>query len=132
MDDDLSVRRALRRVVEVGGYTVRRFASAEECLELLSRDRPACLVVDIHLPYGMSGFDLQERLIADRVSVPVIFLTAHENAATHTRIERSGAAGHLWKPVDAEALLRAIQLATGEGPREAPLTSPSEAARSGP
>jgi FixJ family two-component response regulator len=120
VDDDLSVRRALKRVVEIGGYTVLSFASAEECLELLSRERPACLVVDLHLLYGMGGFDLQERLIADRVSIPVIFITAHENAATRARIERSGAAGYLWKPIDAEALLRAIRLATGDGPKDVP------------
>jgi FixJ family two-component response regulator len=130
VDDDLSVRRALKRVVEIGGYTVLSFASAEECLELLSRDRPACLLLDIHLlDDGMSGFDLQERLAAEGVSIPVIFITAHENAATRARIERSGAAGYLWKPVDAEALLRAIRRATGDDPRTRRLASSSEAAR---
>jgi FixJ family two-component response regulator len=121
VDDDPSVRRALHRVVEVGGYTVRSFASAEECLDSLSRDRPVCLVVDIHLD-GMSGFDFQKRVAADGASIPIIFITAHDDVATRKLIERSGAAGHLWKPVDGEALLHAIRLAAGldHGPTSAP------------
>jgi FixJ family two-component response regulator len=110
VDDDPSVRRALRRLVRSGGYTVHTFASAREFLDWLPRGRTACLVLDIHLD-GMSGFDLQERLAADGVGVPVIFITAHDDAPTRERIERSGAAGHLWKPLDEQALLDAIRRA---------------------
>jgi FixJ family two-component response regulator len=59
----------------------------------------------------MSGFDLQERLAADGVGVPVILITAHDDAPTRERIGRSGAAGHLWKPVDEQELLGAIRRA---------------------
>jgi FixJ family two-component response regulator len=70
----------------------------------------------------MSGFDLQERLVADGVGVPVIFITAHDDAPTRVRIETSGAAGHLWKPIDAQALLDAIRRAIGldQGPMGRP------------
>jgi FixJ family two-component response regulator len=61
----------------------------------------------------MSGFDLQERLVADEVDVPVIFISAHDEAPTRERIERSGAAAHLWKPVDEHALLGAIRRVIG-------------------
>jgi len=87
---------------------VQTFPSAHEFLDSLPGRRAACLVLDIHLD-GMSGFDLQERLAVDGVGVPVIFITAHDDAATRERIENSGAAGHLWKPIDAQALLDAIR-----------------------
>jgi FixJ family two-component response regulator len=111
VDDDLSVRRALRRLVEAGGYTGQTFASAREFLDSLARVRPACLVLDIQLDHGMSGFELHERLVADRMGIPVIFITAHDDAATRKRIDNSGAASHLWKPVDEQTLLDAIRRA---------------------
>ena len=112
VDDDPSVRRALHRLVQSAGYTVQTFASAHEFLDSLPGRRAACLVLDIHLD-GMSGFDLQERLAADRVGVPVIFISAHDDARTRKRIERSGAAGHLWKPVDEQELLGVLRRAIG-------------------
>ena len=110
VDDDPSIRRALHRLVRLAGYTVQTFASAGEFLVALPRGRPACLVLDIHLD-GMSGFALQERLAADGAGVPVIFITAHDDALTRERIQASGAAGYLWKPVDERALLDAIRRA---------------------
>lgn len=107
VDDDPSVRRALRRLVQSAGYMAQTFASARQFLDWLPRGRAGCLVLDIHLD-GMSGFDLQERLVADGAGVPVILITAHDDASTRARIEKSGAAGHLWKPVDDQALLDAI------------------------
>jgi FixJ family two-component response regulator len=114
VDDDPSVCRALHRLVQSGGYTVQTFASAHEFLDSLPGRRAACLVLDIHLD-GMSGFDLQEHLAADGVGVPVIFISAHDDAPTRERIERSGAAGHLWKPVDEQELLGVIRRAIGLG-----------------
>ena len=107
VDDDPSVRRALQRVVEAGGYIVHTFASAHEFLDALPRVRVACLVLDVYL-HGMSGLDLQKWLVASGLRIPVILITAHDDAATRARVERSGAAGHLWKPFDGQALLAAI------------------------
>jgi len=112
VDDDRAVRRALHRLVQSAGYTVETFASAREFLDWPLRRRTACLVLDIRLN-GMSGFDLHERLQADEAGVPVIFMSAHDDARTRARIERSGAAGHLWKPLDEQALLDAIHRAVG-------------------
>jgi len=126
VDDDPSVRRALQRVVEAGGYTVQTFASAHEFLDALPRFRVACLVLDIYLG-GMSGLDLQRRLVADGLRIPVIFITAHDDAPTRERIAKSGAAGYLWKPFDGQALLDAIGRAIGsndEGPGGTPLERP--------
>jgi FixJ family two-component response regulator len=110
VDDDVSVRRALGRLVQSGGYAAETFASAPEFYGSSPRGRTACLVLDINLE-GMSGFDLQERLVADRVGIPVIFITAHDDEATRERVRRSGAAGYLCKPFDKRALLDAIQAA---------------------
>jgi FixJ family two-component response regulator len=114
VDDDLSVRRALRRLVGSAGYLVETFASAHEFLSSTPSARTACLVLDIYLE-GMNGFELQEQLTADRVAIPVIFITAHDDAATRERIRRSGAAGYLGKPFDGHALLDAIRRVAGPG-----------------
>ena len=105
VDDDASVRRALQRLVQSAGYTVQAFASGREFLDWLRQGRAACLVLDVHMD-GMSGFDLQQKL-----AVPVIFITAHDDALTLERIKRAGAAGHLQKPIDEQAVLSAIRTA---------------------
>lgn len=105
VDDDASVRRALRRLVEAAGYAVQAFASAREFLDWLPQGRAACLVLDIHMD-GMSGFDLQQRL-----AVPVIFITAHDDTLTLERIKMARVAGHLRKPFDEDTVLNAIRRA---------------------
>jgi FixJ family two-component response regulator len=107
VDDDPSVRRSLHRLVQSAGYAVETFGSAREFLEWLSNGQAACLVLDIHMN-EMSGFELQERL-----AVPIVFITSHDDAVTRARIEKSGAAGHLWKPFDEQSVLSAIRRAVG-------------------
>ena|ERR1700682_3939575 len=113
VDDDLSVRRALRRLVRLAGYAVESFGAAPEFLASVPGGRSACLVLDIHLDEsGMSGFDLRERLAADGVTIPIIFITAHDNAATRERVRQSGVAGFLTKPFGDQALLDLIRRET--------------------
>jgi FixJ family two-component response regulator len=112
VDDDLSVRRALRRLVQSAGYTVETFASAREFLDSAPSGRTVCLVLDIHLE-GMSGFELQERMAADRAPIPVIFITAHDDAATRERARQTGVSAYLRKPFDEQVLLAAIGRAIG-------------------
>ena len=114
VDDDLSVRRALRRLVRSAGYTVETFGSARDFLSSAPAARSACLVLDIYLE-GMNGFELQEQLAADRVAIPIVFITAHDDAATCERIRRSGAVGYLGKPFDGQALLDVIRRVAGPG-----------------
>jgi FixJ family two-component response regulator len=113
VDDDRSVRRALRRLVQLAGFTAETFESAEDFLSSPSLVRTACLVLDIHLNGGMSGFELQAQLAADRVVIPIIFISAHNDVLTRERAERSGAAAYLWKPFNDELLLDAIRGAVG-------------------
>jgi FixJ family two-component response regulator len=110
VDDDASVRRSLYRLMRSAGYAVETFASAREYLEWLPRGRAVCVVLDAHMK-EMSGFELQTHL-----SVPVIFITSHDDPVTRARIEKSGAADYLWKPFDDHAMLSAIRRATGFGP----------------
>ena len=114
VDDDPSVRRALQRVVEAGGYAAKTFASAHAFLDALPRYRVACLVLDVHLD-DMSGFDLLEQLGAQGTRIPVILITAHDDVSTRERIETSGAASHLLKPFDGPVLLEAIRQAIALG-----------------
>ena len=114
VDDDRSVRRALRRLIQSAGYLVETFASAPEFLRSVPSARTACLLLDIYLE-GMTGFELQERLVASDVAIPVIFMSAHDDVATRERIRRSGAAGYLGKPFDRHALLEAIHRVAGPG-----------------
>jgi FixJ family two-component response regulator len=105
VDDDDSVRRSLLRVVHSAGYAAEGFASAREFLDWLPRGRAACLLLDVHMN-EMSGFDLQ-----DRLAVPIIFITAHDDARTQDRIKKSGAVAHLRKPYDEQTVLDAIRRA---------------------
>lgn len=114
VDDDASVRRALQRLVESAGYTVQAFASARDFLDWLPGGQAACLVLDVQMD-GMTGFDLQRRL-----AVPVIFITAHDDALTLERIRKSRVAGHLRKPIDGQAVLSAIRTAV-DGRDQGPL-----------
>jgi len=113
VDDDVSVRRALSRLVRLAGYAVESFATAREFMASAPRGRSACLVLDIQLDPGeMSGFELQEQLVADGVAIPTIFITAHGDSRTRERVRRSGVAGFLSKPFGDQALLDLIQRET--------------------
>jgi FixJ family two-component response regulator len=112
VDDDASVARALRRLIGSAGYLVETFASARDFLGSMPSPRTACLVLDIYLE-GMNGFELQEQMAADRLAIPIIFMTAHDNSTTRERIRRSGMAGYLVKPFDGQVLLDAILQVAG-------------------
>jgi len=112
VDDDLPVRRALRRSIQAAGYIVETFASAREFLDASPLGRTSCLVLDIHLD-GMSGFDLAEQLAAVRAAIPIIFITAHDDTPTRERARRAGVAAYLPKPFDERVLLDAIRAALG-------------------
>ena len=101
-------------MVKAAGYTVETFASASEFLDSSASDRTACLVLDIHLD-GMSGFELSEQLAEDRTAIPIIFITAHDDARTRERVRRAGVAAYLPKPFDEQALLDAIARAVDGG-----------------
>jgi len=112
IDDDPSLLRALRRLLCADGFRVCTFSSAEEFLES-PRASPACLVLDVHLG-GLSGLDLQERLLAAGRRIPVVFITAHDDAVTRERAHRAGAIDYLRKPFNDETLIAGIKRALGD------------------
>jgi len=112
IDDDESVRRALQRLLRSAGFEVKAFSSAKEFLESEGLDGRACVVLDIHMP-GLSGFDVQERLASKEIRMPVIIVSAFDDAETRERARRLGAVAFFRKPVDGQALIDAIQWATG-------------------
>ena len=117
VDDDVSVRRALRRLVRSAGYDVETFASAREFLDSKPPGRTACLVLDIHLQSdGMNGFDLHGRLVTDGAAIPTVFITAHDDVATRERVRQAGAVAYLRKPFDKKTLIEAIRTAVGPVP----------------
>jgi len=112
IDDDPSLLRALRRLLGAGGFRVCTFSSAEEFLES-PRSTPACLVLDVHLG-GLSGLDLHERLLASGRRIPVVFITAHDDAVARERARRTGAIDYLRKPFNDETLIAGIKRALGD------------------
>ena len=107
VDDDASVRGALLRVVESAGYRGKAFASARDFLMWLPQGQAACLILDVHMD-DVSGFDLH-----DRLKVPIVFITGHDDASTIERIAKSSAAGHLRKPFDRATVVDAIRRTVG-------------------
>ncbi len=117
IDDDASVRRGLRRLLRASGVAVEEYPSAEAFLERGPVAGTGCLVLDIRMP-RLSGIDLFERLSRRGGMPPVIFLTAHGDVPTSVRAMKGGAVDFLLKPVDADALLGAIEAALERHARE--------------
>ena len=114
VDDDESVREALEGLMRSVGIAVKTFPSAEEFLKSEHVRDTSCLIVDLRMP-GMSGLDLQRRLITDRQSIPVIFITAHgSDSVARAEALRNGAHAFLEKPLSEEAVLNAVRDALGQ------------------
>jgi FixJ family two-component response regulator len=119
VDDDLSVRKALKRLLSSAGYEVTTFGSAEEVLTSGRGEMPAALVIDVRMP-GLSGLELQRALAASGSRVPVIFITAYRDDQAQTLAHQAGAVAYLEKPVDGEVLLGAIRAGLERQTFEAP------------
>jgi len=108
IDDDPSIRAALKRLVASVGLPCEAFASADAYFAALDPAAAGCLIVDIRLP-GASGLELQEKLGRNGYHVPVIFLTAHGDIRTTVRAMKGGAMDFLTKPFHEQELLDAIR-----------------------
>lgn len=115
VDDDISVRDALRNLIRSAGLKVEIFASAREFLARPRASEPGCLVLDVHLP-DLNGLDLQKRMAELNIEIPIIFITGHGDIPTSVRAMKAGAAEFLTKPFDDQDLLEAIRQAV-EGHR---------------
>ena len=110
IDDDDSVRRALRDLFESVELKVTVFASARDFLQTKRPDTPCCLVLDVRLP-GQSGLDFQRELNERNITLPIVFLTAHGDIPMSVRAMKAGAVEFLTKPFREQELLDAVQVA---------------------
>jgi FixJ family two-component response regulator len=108
VDDDIAVRSSLRRVLRMQGMSVETFGAAEEFLTRIARGAPVCLVLDVRLG-ALTGFDLQDRLLALGDVPPIIFITAHDEIPANRLASTAGTVGYLRKPFDMAALISLVR-----------------------
>ncbi len=110
IDDDESIREALKSLIRSVGLGVETFASAHEFLQSSRADVPACLILDVRMP-GVSGLDLQRDLAEANIHIPIVFITGHGDIPMSVRAMKAGAVEFLTKPFREQDLLDAIQQA---------------------
>jgi FixJ family two-component response regulator len=108
VDDDASVRDAIRRLISTIGLRVHTFGSAAEFLESKREEVPGCLVLDVRLP-DLSGLEFQRALSDRAIHIPIVFVTGHGDIPMSVRAMKAGAIGFLTKPFRGQELLDAVQ-----------------------
>ena len=111
VDNDESVRESLPDLVREFGFSAQAFASAEAFLASDYVDQTRCLILDVSMPPGMSGPDLQWELSRRRHEIPIIFITAGTDKTVRARLLEQGAVECLFKPFSDAALLEAVNSA---------------------
>lgn len=107
IDDDLSARRGLSRLIMAGGMRVEAFESARDFLDQADDEIHGCIVLDVKMP-GLSGLDLQVELIKKNIALPIIFVSGHSDIPDAAVAMKRGAIDFLTKPVESEHLFKAI------------------------
>ena len=110
VDDDFRVRESIESLVESAGYAPQLFSTAEEFLKSGTLEVAACVITDVRMP-GMDGIELQRRIRLERPTLPVIFISAHDNPETRQQALNEGAVSFLNKPFNAADLLEKIHAA---------------------
>ena len=110
VDDDQSIREAIKSLISLVGVRVETFGTAQEFLRAERPDLPGCVVLDVELP-GLSGLDLQRELAAHGIKLPIIFITGYGDIPMSVRAMKAGATEFLTKPFRDQDLLNAIQQA---------------------
>jgi RNA polymerase sigma factor (sigma-70 family) len=111
IDDDASFRTAIERRLKLAGYDVETYSSAQQLLDHLPDvERPGCILLDVQMP-GLSGLDLQSRLIERGSILPIIFVTGYADTPATVRAIKAGAEDFLTKPASSAQLIDAIERA---------------------
>jgi FixJ family two-component response regulator len=110
VDDDHALRNSLDDLIRSIGFRTLGFPSAEVFLSSNQAREAACLILDVRMP-GMSGLDLQHRIVATNWQIPIIFVTSHADDVARTRALDAGAVAFLYKPFREDELLNAIDAA---------------------
>jgi FixJ family two-component response regulator len=111
VDDDKAVREATEALLRSLGYHASTFASAEEFLQSEQVSNTSCLITDVQMPPGLSGVDLQDRLIARGHRIPIIFITGYPDDSVRARAMKAGAVAFLGKPYNHDHLLGYVEKA---------------------
>jgi FixJ family two-component response regulator len=107
VDDEESVRRAVVRVLQAAGFPARASGSGTEFLASWHFDRPDCLILDLQMP-GLSGMEVLESLRMAGANFPIVIITAHDSPSLREECLQAGASEYLCKPLDIQALVRAV------------------------
>ena len=110
VDDDPSVRESTELMLKSVGFNVKTFVSAQDFLKANLQEDLGCLILDVRMP-GISGLDLQEKLVSAKTPLPVIFITGHGTVPMSVRAMKAGAVDFLQKPFEEQDLLDAINRA---------------------
>jgi FixJ family two-component response regulator len=116
VDDDESVCRALRRLVRSLGMSAESFSSGQEFIDVVEAMplyEAACVVLDVRMQ-GLSGLEVQERLIHGGSRLPVIFITAHDDLKAHEGALAAGAVAYLRKPFNDELFIKTLRVALSQ------------------
>lgn len=108
VDDDKSGRIALSSLVRSMGYESCLFSCAEDFLASAERNETDCLITDFQMP-GMTGLDLQGKLVSDGQNIPIIFITAYPEESVRNRATAAGAVSFLSKPFDGQVIIDCIE-----------------------
>ncbi len=110
VDDDESVCKALKRLMMSAGIKARTLSSAEDFLNQGCHNVLGCLILDVRMP-GMNGLELQEELVKSGSTMPIIFMSAHEDAPAREQVMKAGAIAFLKKPFEDQILIEKINSA---------------------
>ena len=113
VDDDASVCRAMKRLIRSLGMNAETFTSGKEFLDLLEAMpsfHPDCVILDVQMP-GMSGLEVRDQLVQSSPSLPVIFITAHDEVSVRERVMAMGAVAFLRKPFNDELIVKTLNAA---------------------
>lgn len=113
VDDDPGMRKALARLLRAEGYEVRLFGNAGDLLSCCSAEEINCLLLDVSMP-GLTGLELQRRLVRCGATIPIVFLTGHGDIPMTVNAVKAGAVDFLTKPVDESVLLKAVRCALAD------------------
>jgi len=121
VDDDASVRNAISRFLKIANFRVDLYARSIDFLESLDRERPDCLILDLHMP-TLTGIDVMEYLRASRIDFAIVIVSADDEPSTREACSNLGAVSFLRKPLDGDLLLQVIDTVRSRSRRE-PVTN---------
>ena len=110
VDDDESVCKALKRLMKSVGIKARTLSSAEDFLNQGCHNVPGCLILDVRMP-GVNGLELQEELVKSGSTMPIIFISAHEDTPVREQAMKAGAIAFLKKPFEDQILIEKVNSA---------------------